>query len=135
VALTPEQEKRKKQIEERKKFFDEFGIPVDRNPFDVVDLFNIFTGPTKVAAKAGVEIEEAIGEALAPDIPVPPVPEVAEVPTEDDPEVLAARERQRQAELRRRGRRAAILTGGQGVTDPLGVVNRPQARSATLLGQ
>jgi hypothetical protein len=90
---------------------------------------------TEAATHAGSEAAAKVAEELGLVPEIPPPPELPEVPTIDDPEIAAARERQRQAELRRKGRRAAILTGGQGVTDPLGVVNRPQARSATLLGQ
>lgn len=65
-----------------------------------------------------------------PSVPPPPPP-----PTREDPEVKAAREKTRLAALQRKGRRASILTGGQGVEDSLGSVSRPEARSAQLLGQ
>ncbi len=61
-------------------------------------------------------------------IPAPPTP------TRQDPEISAAREKQRKAELSRRGRRSTILTSGRGVEGKLGVT-RPQARGAELLGQ
>lgn len=68
------------------------------------------------------------GQEVAPPAPLPPLP------TRKDPEIEAARKRQQQADKLRRGRRSSILTGGQGVTEPLGAVNRPEARSAELLG-
>ena len=63
-------------------------------------------------------------------LPTPPPPP----PTREDPEIRKARDTQRTAELRRRGRRATILTSGRGIEDELGTVNRPQARGSTLLG-
>lgn len=48
------------------------------------------------------------GSAPAPYVP-PPLPE------RTDPEVEARRRRQRLASANRRGRRASIITGGQGV--------------------
>ena len=65
-----------------------------------------------------------------PSTPASPPP----LPTREDPQIRAARETQRQAELRRKGRRKAILTTGRGIEDELGTVNRPQAREARLLG-
>ena len=56
------------------------------------------------------------------------------LPTRRDPEIAAARKKQRDIELRRKGRRSTILTSGRGVEDQLGV-SRPQARGAELLGQ
>ena len=53
------------------------------------------------------------------------------VPTRDDPAILAAREKLRLSEQRRRGRAATNLTGGLGATD----VFRPVARTAQLLGE
>lgn len=52
-------------------------------------------------------------------------------PTREDPEIAAARKKARQEELKRRGRRATILTGGQGVTsEALG--STPLAGTTTL---
>jgi len=65
---------------------------------------------------------------------MPGKPSVPPLPSRQDPEVIAARERQRQIELNRSGRRASTLTGPRGVQDKLGVVNRPQARESQLLG-
>jgi len=59
--------------------------------------------------------------------PLPPLP------TRADPEIEAAKKRQQTADKMRKGRKAAILTSGKGVTDELGVV-RPEARSSKLLG-
>lgn len=59
-----------------------------------------------------------------PPEPEPPPPP----PTREDPEVKEARADQRRAEKRRKGRRASILTSGEGVEDDLGSsVSRPQA--------
>lgn len=69
------------------------------------------------------------GGAPAP-APLPPLP------TQDDPAIAEARKIQRTSELRRKGRRASILTSGRGVEDELGTAaNRPQARAAKLLGE
>lgn len=59
------------------------------------------------------------------------------LPTRDDPAIAAAANEQRQAALRRRGRRASILTSGEGVTDELGAVasGAPGTRKAQVLGQ
>lgn len=69
------------------------------------------------------------GPSAPPPLPPPP--------TREDPAIAKARETQRTAELRRRGRRGAILTTGRGVEEPLGTVKRPQAtalRQSELLG-
>lgn len=57
-----------------------------------------------------------------------------EAPEREDASVAKAGEKQRLAELQRKGRRATILTSGQGVADDLGAANiaRPTARSAQL---
>ena len=50
----------------------------------------------------------------------------------------ASEDKQREnfmALMRRRGRRASILTGGNGIEEGLGLVNRPMARGARLLGE
>lgn len=62
----------------------------------------------------------------APDIPPPPPPP----PKVDDPEVLEARRRQRDAELRRKGRASTILTGSQGA---MGAANIDQPQAGALL--
>lgn len=59
----------------------------------------------------------------------PPPPPPPPVPTPEDPAVDEARRKLRQAELRRRGRRATILTSGLGdrsaaPTGRPGLVNR-----------
>ena len=46
-----------------------------------------------------------------PDIPAAPAP----APERDNPAIADARKKARDAALRRRGRRASIVTGGQGV--------------------
>lgn len=103
-------------------------IPGGGSAADVV--LPLISIPTKAATKVG----QKVAEKIIPVPNIPPPPELPPVPTREDPEISAARERQRQADLRRRGRRATILTGGRGVEDELGVVNRPQA-GATRLGQ
>lgn len=67
-------------------------------------------------------------KALSPRFikPPPPIP--------DDVLVEDAKRKQRMEDLRRRGRRASILTSASGIEQALGIVNRPQARAAELLG-
>ena len=88
--------------------------------------------PLLNTALASNAAAKGLKNALTPDIPeassLPPVPTAA------DPEIEAARQRQREAERLRKGRRASMITGGQGVTEPLGSVGRPEARAANLLG-
>ena len=80
----------------------------------------------------GKAVAKGLKNILNPDIPeAPPLPSV---PTAADPEIEAARKRQRAAERLRTGRRASMITGGKGVTEPLGSVGRPEARAANLLG-
>lgn len=69
-----------------------------------------------------------------PSIPAPVAP--PPLPKREDPAVAQAREDQRQAELRRRGRAASILAG-EGGDAALGAgttIERPQAQAAKLLG-
>lgn len=71
-------------------------------------------------------------QALPPILMANPQIAPATVPPErTDPRVLEAGKKQREAELRRRGRSATVLTGGKGVTEkaPLG---RPTATSGDL---
>ncbi len=65
-----------------------------------------------------------------PSLPPAPPP----VPTRADPEIAEAKRKSAEAERRRRGRRAANLTGGD--LDDLGTVNvaRPTARSGARIG-
>ena len=64
-----------------------------------------------------------------PRLPPPPPPP----PQRDDPAIAEARKKLRASELRRKGRRATILTGGEGVlgTAPLA---QPRAGSQLLGG-
>lgn len=55
--------------------------------------------------------------------------------TEADPAIEATRKRKLAADKLRQGRRASILTSRSGVDEPLGAVNRPQARAAQLFGE
>lgn len=60
---------------------------------------------------------------------------LAPLPTRADPEIAAAKKRQKTADKLRKGRRSSILTSSGGVDDLLGTqVSRPEARGATLLG-
>ena len=87
---------------------------------------NIFKGKDKRREFFHAASDPA-GLAETPEaIDVPPPPPA------DDSAIVAAKEKQRQADLRRRGRRASILTSPQGLEDQLGTVNRP--RSAQVLG-
>jgi hypothetical protein len=60
---------------------------------------------------------------------------LAPLPTQEDPAIAEAKKNQRKSELRRKGRRASILTSGSGVEDELGSVARPEARAARMLGE
>lgn len=75
-----------------------------------------------------------IGGLLSPpkiELPPPPPPP----PTRDDPAVAARRKEVADAEKRRKGRAASIITGGEGVLGET-TVERPAARGgAQLLGQ
>ena len=91
-----------------------------------------FSGPTKVAKKG---LNKTV-EALTPKVPeLPELPALPPPPSTEDPAIEDARKKQMDTDLKRRGRRASILTSPRGVEDELGVVNRPQARAAALLGE
>lgn len=62
-----------------------------------------------------------------PPTPPPPAP----LPVREDPAVKEAERRERLATARRRGRRATILTSGQGTTDNA-TITRPSGK--TTLG-
>lgn len=78
-------------------------------------------------------IGRAVGKLLGTDR-IPEPPPLPPITSRADPDIESARQRQREAERLRAGRRASIITGGQGVTEPLGSVSRPQAGGSTLLG-
>lgn len=61
-----------------------------------------------------------------PDIPAAPAP----APKRDDPAIADARKKALAAERRRSGRRASIVTGGQGVGEE-GLGSTPTAGGAT----
>lgn len=88
------------------------------------------------AAVAAPKALSAVGNIISPDIPPPPPPPpAAAADTGAQLEAEGERVRAETAERRRRGRRAAILTSGEGLSDDqLGNIQRPQARGATLLG-
>lgn len=71
--------------------------------------------------------DKIFGAPKPPELPVPPP-----LPERTDPAVAEAKEKLRLSERRRRGRRAAVLTGGRGVEEELGSVSRPEARAAKL---
>ena len=74
---------------------------------------------------------KSVGNIFAPKpAPLPPPPPPP--PTPDDPAVVESKKKLRESELRRRGRRASILTGGQGALGEAEVA-RPEA-GAQLLG-
>ena len=54
-------------------------------------------------------------------------------PKRDDPAIAESRKKLRASELRRKGRRASIITGGAGVLGEAPLI-QPQARGAQLLG-
>ncbi len=91
-----------------------------------------FAPLTAIGKRPKLGVEAAFDSAF--DSSSPGVKKVAPPPTRQDPEISAARERQRKAELKRKGRRSTILTSARGVKEKLGVT-RPQARGATLLGE
>lgn len=87
------------------KFFElDAGLPSQLNAADPLDVF----APPKV-----------------PQVPPPPAP-----PERDDPAVIQARRQQRLSELRRRGRRATLVSG---VTTPAPLA-QPQAGAERLGG-
>jgi hypothetical protein len=51
-----------------------------------------------------------MGSLFSPKVPKPQTPAVKRMPSESDPNVLAAAERTRETALRRRGRLSTILT-------------------------
>ena len=69
------------------------------------------------------------GAPKAPALPPPPPPP----PKLDDPAIAVARKKQRASDLRRKGRRATIITGGEGVLGSAPLA-QPQAGSQTLGG-
>ena len=77
---------------------------------------------------------KAAKQIFDPDVPKPPKP-VDPAPTIDTPAVEQAPAEAKKLESRRRGRLATMVTGGAGVTAPLGSTSRPAARAAQLLGQ
>lgn len=55
-------------------------------------------------------------------------------PTREDPAIAEAKKRLRSTELQRKGRRAAILTSGNGLDDSTLGVAQPKAGATTLGG-
>lgn len=60
----------------------------------------------------------------------PPIQPLPPPITREDPEIKAAKEKQRRSELQRKGRRSQILTGSD-IESTFGDVSRPEAK-ATL---
>ena len=74
-------------------------------------------------------VAKLFGGAKTPALPPAPPPP----PTRDDPAIAESRKKLRASELRRKGRRASIITGGAGVLGEAPLI-QPQARGAQLLG-
>lgn len=72
------------------------------------------------------------GSVFDPPKPDKPPP-AATPPKREDESVKIAGAQQRRAERLRRGRRASILTSGQGLEDELGILSRPEARGGSQL--
>lgn len=97
------------------------GGSIDKDVRKVLDPLDITHSAAK---KVGLAKDEK-------PLAVPPPPP----PSTEDVAIQEVKERARDTEARRRGRRASILTSSRGVEDELGVFNRPRARAAELLGQ
>ena len=69
------------------------------------------------------------GSPKQPALPPPPPPP----PTPEDPAVVESKKKLRASELRRKGRRASIITGGEGVLGAAPLA-QPRAGSQTLGG-
>lgn len=69
------------------------------------------------------------GGSRSPSLPPPPPP----LPKRDDPAIAESKKKLRASELRRKGRRSFILTGGRGVLGEAPLA-QPQAGGAQLLG-
>jgi len=69
----------------------------------------------------------------APAIVIPPPPPI---PTREDPAIAAKARKDKEAEKRRRGRKASFLTAGQQASGALGdtPVDRPELSKTKLLG-
>ncbi len=88
--------------------------------------------PVKAVKRAGSKLLKGAAGLVSPKTPKLPKEEAAQLPPERaDPAVLAAAEKLRLAELRRRGRASTFLAGGKRTlnTAPLG---RPAAGSDQL---
>ena len=80
--------------------------------------------PTRISDPAGL---------FSPKKPKPPPP-LSASPSADSDAVKAALQKAIDEARNRKGRKSTILTSSQGVDDQLGIINRPQAQSATLFG-
>ena len=60
---------------------------------------------------------------------IPPLPAPPKQPSRDDPSIEEARKAQRLADLRRKGRKSTIITGGAGLTTDA-PLSQPQALGA-----
>ena len=63
----------------------------------------------------------------------PPLPATVPVVTREDPAIAEARKKLKTSELRRKGRRSTIISGGAGVVGDA-PLSQPQAGSAQVLG-
>lgn len=68
------------------------------------------------------------GGGPSPPKPLPPPP------TREDPAIKAARTKQENIRLRKKGRQSTILNSGNGLEDVLGIINRPEAQGKNRLG-
>ncbi len=73
-----------------------------------------------------------IGDLLSPPAPPRPAPP-PKPPGREDSVGADAGKKQREAELRRRGRKATIITGGSGITTDA-PLSQPKAGAPELLG-
>ena len=76
---------------------------------------------------AGKSALDPLGILSKPKIPALPAPPTQ--PSRDDPSIEAARKKQREVELRRKGRASTIITGGAGLTSDA-PLSQPQALGA-----
>ena len=86
------------------------------SPSQIVDpIFGLGKGPA-----------DPLGLLSTPKISIPKPPKQ---PNRDDPSIEAARKAQRAADLRRKGRKSTIITGGAGLTSDA-PLSQPQALGA-----
>ncbi len=108
--------------------FNPFGGSLNPRNLGVFDL--ILPGSSGNFAK----FADPLGFFLKPEGPAPPEP-LPDPITRDSAAVQKARASTIRSEKKRKGRKSTILTSGEGVKDDqLGIIQRPEARNARLLG-